>query len=102
MKKEIIIPLVIIGILVLSLVIGNLMPDIGMCTMMGCPCEGVEGERPCNTCTNSKHILSFGIVGLVKTCNSKEIMVCENGVQVDTRYDIDEASCKYKWVTGMR
>jgi hypothetical protein len=90
---------IIAGLIVLGFVIGVigsmvLSKAIG-CTEMYCPCEGVEGERPCNSCGYTKPIFVLGIVNVYQSCGGKEIIICENGEQADRRIDITE--CTTHW-----
>lgn len=43
-----------------------------MCTEMGCPCEGVEGERSCNSWTLSKSAFTSGLVNIVEKCQGRD------------------------------
>ena len=61
-----------------------------------CPCEGVSGERPCNSCSFSDHIFTTGILNVVQQCRASEIIICENGAQVDSRIDLENKKCR-KW-----
>ena len=64
---------------------------------MGCPCEGVSGERPCNSCSFSDHIFTTGILNVVQQCRASEIIICENDAQVDSRIDLANKKCRTDW-----
>lgn len=98
MKLGLIIGAVIVSVIVLGFVIGAALPETNEgCTMMGCPCEDVSGERPCNSCSFSDHIFTTGILNVVQQCKASEIIICENNVQVDTRIDLENKRCKTDW-----
>ena len=95
-KKKLIVLIILAIIIILSFLIGLFFPKYEFCTEMGCPCEGIVGERPCNSCTNINPIFVTGIINIVKTCSAQEVILCENGINVGGRIDIDENSCKIK------
>jgi hypothetical protein len=95
MKKYFLIPILIIF---LGFIVAALLPSRGtICTLTGCPCEGVEGERPCNTCSFSKPIFTTGLLNVVQSCSAQEIVFCENNKAVDRRIDFDNKECEYDW-----
>ena len=82
----------------LGLIIGAVLPETNEgCTEMGCPCEGVSGERPCNSCSFSDHIFTTGILNIAQQCRAQEIIVCENDVQIDSRIDLENKECRIGW-----
>ena len=86
----------IITIILIGFILPTILPinDIRGCTEMGCICSVDKLETPCNSCSRTKfHFLSF-IVNYYETCSEKEVLICENGKNIDTRYDIKE--CKKK------
>ena len=99
MKHGFIIGIIIISVIVLGFVIGLILPGILMtkCTEMGCPCEGVSGERLCNSCSYSDHIFTTGILNVVQQCWASEIITCENDAQVDSRIDFENKKCRTDW-----
>lgn len=51
-----------------------------VCTKMACICEkNYTGTRDCNSCSGD-------IEGT--SCRLKEVVVCENGKQIDTKYRV--------------
>ena len=98
-KKETIIILIIIAIIVLGFIIGAVLPETegGSCTLMACPCDGVSGERLCNSCSFPNHIFTTGILNVVQQCPAQEIITCENNQETGKRYDIGEDGCEYDW-----
>ncbi len=85
-------------IIVAGFAIGTLSPESPMlCTMMACLCTDVDGERTCNTCSYSDPVFTTGIVNVAKQCTVREIIVCENGTQVDSRYDMENKKCRTLW-----
>ena len=97
MKLRLIIGIIIVSAIVFGFIIGAV-PEINWgCTQMACPCEGVSGERPCNSCFSSDHIFTTGIVNVVQQCGASEIIICENNTQVDTRIDLENKRCRIDW-----
>ena len=95
---RLIIGIIIISVVVLGFIIGTILPETDPgCTVMGCPCEGVSGERPCNSCSFSDHIFMTGILNVVQQCRTLEIITCENDVQVDSRIDLENKECRIDW-----
>jgi len=100
MERVYIVGIVIAAIIILGFISAALSAYESVCTKMGCPCAGVEGERPCNSCSILEPIFTLGIVNLVKVCPGSEIITCENGIEVDKR--IDWKDCEYRWyILGM-
>jgi hypothetical protein len=98
MKKRFVIGITIIVFLLLGFITAAFLPSEGIaCTMMGCPCEGVDGERPCNTCTTSKPVFMLGLFNVAEVCHDSEILVCENNRTADTRIDFDKGRCRLDW-----
>ena len=82
----------------LGLIIGAVLPETNEgCTEMGCPCEGVSGERPCNSCSFSDQIFTTGILNIAQQCRALEIITCENDAQVDSRIDLENKECRTNW-----
>ena len=107
MKKSQTIVMIILGIIVIGFIIGLIIPARGMmCTEMACSCGNFlpeqpnppeeYRERPCNSCTSSNPIFILGVINVVKSCNGKEIIMCDGSDNIGTKYDIDEDSCGYK------
>ena len=77
------------------------------CTARGCPCWNMErrsseisftnitGERPCNTCFSANTVFVSIAFNLVRHCEYKEIIICENGIEVGERYDGENKVCRY-------
>jgi len=98
MKLELIIGIIIVSVIVLGFVIGIVLPEINEgCTEIGCRCEGVSGERSCNSCSFSDHIFTTGIINVVQQCRVPEIIICENDAQVDSRIDLATKKCTNDW-----
>lgn len=98
MKLELIIGITIVSAIILGFVIGIFLPENNEgCTKMGCSCEGVSGERPCNSCSFSDHIFTTGILNVVQQCRASEIIICENNAQVDSRIDLANKTCRTDW-----
>ncbi|MBI2452571.1 hypothetical protein HYV50_05880 [Candidatus Pacearchaeota archaeon] len=53
-------------------------------------------ELPCNSCSVSDPVYVTGVINIVRYCEGKEIILCEDYERAGVRYDIDENSCKYK------
>lgn len=66
------------------------------CTEMGCPCQGVEGERPCNNCFSTDYVFFTGLFNLKQRCTAPETIECRNGDQVDRRVDYTQQDCQLK------
>ena len=97
MSKKTLIPVIIILLVILlGFIIAIFLPEINLCTKMGCPCEDIDGERPCNLCTVSDPIFVLGIINIAKACFAQEVVLCENNQNIDQRIDIDNNSCEYK------
>jgi hypothetical protein len=64
---------------------------------MACPCEGIVGERPCNTCLSSDRLFTTGLLNVTKQCEAREIMVCKNNAQPASRLDTANQKCQIKW-----
>jgi hypothetical protein len=91
--------LILLGIILSGFIIGLLMPRTMMCTQMGCPCTGptdapLSGERPCNGCSGTHLLFVTGILNVARSCSAQEVIICQNGDAVDTRYD--ERDCRIK------
>lgn len=91
MKRSLI---VFIIFAVAGFLVGAIFPkkDIA-CTMMWCPCEGVVGERICNTCFFSDYLFATGIINISRRCRASEIIVCENDKVVDSKIDMENKKC---------
>jgi len=93
MKKQHIILISVAAIVILGFVLGLIKTSKGTaCTLMGCPCEE-DGERPCNGCWSRDPVFVLGIFNVFKECSGKEMITCENGASVSTRYDLSD--CEY-------
>lgn len=89
---------IIVSVIVLGSIIGTVLPETNEgCTEMGCPCEGVSGERPCNSCYFSDPIFTTGIVNVIQQCRASEIIKCENNTQVSSRIDLKNKICRDDW-----
>lgn len=98
MRLGLVIGIIIVSVIVLGFAVGAVLPDIsGGCTLMACPCEGVSGERPCNSCSFSDYIFATGILNIVRHCSASEIVICENDAQVDSRIDLENKKCRTDW-----
>jgi len=96
MKKSCWILIILFGIVLISFLIGAVIPNLGYgCTEMACPCQGVMGERPCNSCSSTNAFFISGIINVVKNCGGKEIIICENNQQTDMRIELDKSGCDY-------
>ncbi len=93
MKLRWIIGVIIVSFIVLGFVIRVFPPLVG-CTAMGCPCGNISGERPCNSCSFSEPIFTTGILNIMQQCKTQEIITCEDGVQVDSRIDLENKQCR--------
>lgn len=98
MKKKFIILITVVILFILGFVIPVLFSSgRTACTMMGCPCVEVEGERPCNSCTRSRPVFNLGLIKTVEKCRGTEIITCKNDKQVDRRVDFSNQECRYDW-----
>jgi len=98
MRLKLIIGIVIFCAVILGFAIGAGIPDgAGGCTEMACPCEGVSGERPCNHCSTSDPIFMTGIVNVIQQCGATEMIQCENNIQVGSRIDKENGTCRTDW-----
>lgn len=98
MKPEIKIGIILLSFIVVGFAIGAIIPESnGGCTEMACPCEGVSGERPCNSCSLSDPIFMTGVVNVIQQCGASEIIQCENNVQVGSRIEKKDNSCRADW-----
>jgi len=98
MKLGLITGIVIVSVVVFGFVIGTILLETNEgCTEIGCSCEGVSGERSCNSCSFSDPIFSIGLLNVIQQCRAPEIIVCENNVQVDTRIDLENRRCRTDW-----
>jgi len=87
--------LIIVLVILLAVnLVANLFWSREFITGLGCPCEGIDGERECNDLSKSGPYFITGIFSVYQDCPGKEILICEDGVQVDTRADYD---CSWKW-----
>ena len=96
MKVKLVI-LIIISVIAIGFIIRFIVPTNQACTERGCPCEGISGERPCNTCSISNHIFTTGLINVIQQCRASEIIMCENNSQVDTRIDLENKECTVGW-----
>ncbi|MBU0977461.1 MAG: hypothetical protein KKD18_03530 [Nanoarchaeota archaeon] len=108
MKKWIKVLIWIAGIIAVLTVLFNFLSlKLGAgCTLMGCPCqswtrapgtphENLTGERPCNTCFLGNPVFVSIVFNLVRHCEYKQIIICENGAEVGQRYDKENKVCRY-------
>ncbi len=99
MKKWWIVGIVIIFIIILGFIIGLILPATNAgCTLMGCFCQGNDGEKPCNSCSFSDQVFTTGILNAVKKCSASEFIICENNKQVGTRIDLENKICRIDWI----
>ena len=82
---------------VLGFIIRLAIPKNYGCTLIGCSCDGVSGEIPCNTCIGDNTIFIMGIFNVIQQCNAKEIIMCEDNVQINKRIDFENENCKTKF-----
>jgi len=88
---------IVLGILIL---LGFIIPFIlnilegcsSACTLLSCPCTNFEEEdgagryeRPCNTCQKTQRVFLMGLINVARKCSAQEIILCENGKNVDKR-----------------
>ena len=95
-KLKFLLPIIIAVVILTGFAIAFLLPESNKCTLMGCSCEGLNSERPCNSCVSSKPVFSLGIIHISKSCPAREILLCENNIQVGKRIDIEKERCQYK------
>lgn len=87
--------LIIVLVIVPGLVAGLFLSGPSwFCTEMGCPCQGVEGERSCNSCFSTDYIFFTGLINVKQRCTAPEMIECRNGKQVDRRVDYTQQSCQ--------
>ena len=74
---------------------------VNACTEMYCECME-QGEVECNTCSHEDPIFALGLINVIKICNSKEILICEQNQRTKTRYEKQE-NCKteVRWMEFM-
>lgn len=98
MKLGLILGIIVISVIILGFAIGIVLPESSLgCTEIGCPCEGVSGERPCNSCSYSDHIFTTGVLNIVNQCRASELIICENNVRLDSRIDLENKECTANW-----
>jgi len=98
MKLGLISGIIIVSVIVLGFVIGAVLPETNAdCTLMGCPCEDVSGERPCNSCSFSDPMFITGVLNVIQQCRASEIIRCENNTQVGSRIDMENKRCRADW-----
>jgi hypothetical protein len=101
MKKEYKIILIIVILLAYGIINGLLIPETKSSTLMACSCDlnpeiGFTGEIPCNSVFSEKYYFSFlGYFNVYRVGTGKEIILCENGEQTQTRIDINDSAIKY-------
>ncbi|GEM_PF-4706008 len=59
---------------------------------MTCQYEGIEYENIANYAFLSDYIL---IVNIFRDCKEREIIKCEKGTQVWSRFEFDNKNCKF-------
>ena len=96
MRKNILIGLIILIIIILEFIFSLFIKPFTSCTKKGCICDEEDREISCNSCVYSNLVYVTGIVNIVKTCLSNEVIICENSQSVGERIDIDFNSCNYK------
>lgn len=96
MVKRVLIPVIIAIVIILGFLVAAFLSEMISCTEMGCPCENLVSERPCNSCTLSNPVFTSGIVHISKVCSAQEVILCENNTDVGRRVDVDNNSCEYK------
>ncbi|MBU0760137.1 MAG: hypothetical protein KJ600_01120 [Nanoarchaeota archaeon] len=93
-------------IIVLTLLFNFISGFSASCTLIGCPCQNwveipgtpsgnITGERPCNTCTLANPVFVSILFNVVRHCEYKEIIICEDGESVGKRYDKENKVCRY-------
>lgn len=99
-KKLKIILIPVVAVLILGFALGlltNIMTRgrVG-CTEMYCGCDQVpgKGELPCNHCSSDTQIFYLVFIDVARECPATEIIICQDGINTETRYDIDYSSCK--------
>lgn len=98
MKKQFFILTIILTLIIIGFIIGLSISKFGVGqTLIACPCQGINGQRTCNTVTWGDPIFISGILNIVQQCNTKEIIICENGIEVDKNIDFKDKDCKTKW-----
>jgi hypothetical protein len=68
----------------------------GACTEMACSCKSYneKTEIPCNSCGKTTFFYATFILNIGKSCNAKQIIICENGDNIGERFG-DYTDCKY-------
>ncbi|HLC61004.1 MAG TPA: hypothetical protein VJJ52_06265 [Candidatus Nanoarchaeia archaeon] len=95
MKKIQIFVIIFIILIVLGFLAAFLIHSPIGCTKKGCPCPiGTNSERPCNSCFTTKYYFMSGILNVYKTCSGNEIILCENGIEKNKRYEFEPSNCK--------
>lgn len=90
--------IIIVSIVAIGFIVALIIPETNVgCTEMGCPCGGISGERPCNSCSISNHIFTTGLINVIQQCRASEIIMCENNVQVNSRIDLENKECETDW-----
>ena len=85
--------LIIVGFIIIGFIGGAIAQPTAFCTQMACSCQDSQ-ETPCNSCGKGDLVFATGLFNVVYSCQGKEILICENSVQVDRR--IDYEPCRYK------
>ena len=94
LKKKFIL-IVFVVFIFLGFFVAALSPSSGRITSMYCDCSHGLEERPCNDWGHTDPIFSTGLINVIMGCPGKEIIICENNEQVDTRHDIYYEECGY-------
>lgn len=95
-KPILVLSLVLILFVSVGFAAASFSDESTFCTEMGCPCQGVEGERKCNSCTSSECVFLTGVINIKEICRANEVITCENNTQVNSRIDWDNKDCSTK------
>jgi hypothetical protein len=98
MKKGIILIIILILILlgfVLAPIINTTTYAERFCTEKACLCSQYQDrtEVPCNTCGSTQYYYFTGLLNLGRNCKAQEIIICEDGSQIDRKLD-DFTNCE--------
>lgn len=96
-KIILLILLIILILILLGFVVAKFFPSNNLCTLIDCSCElnSNVSELPCNFCTSYEMVFISGIINVIKSCPSQEIILCENNQQVGVRYNENKNNCEY-------
>ncbi len=106
MDKKIIL-IIIIALILSGFIFAFMMNSIALegrvnCTKIGCNCAAnpEAAELPCNFCTKTTYYYYTSILNVEKSCQAREIIICENGEQVGEKIgEYDDCSTEIYFLT---